>query len=218
MRIVVDHRERPARVPELLAREPDVKLVEAVLSCGDYALGTRVGIERKTAEDFARSLVDGRLFPQMGAMRRRYVRPLLLLEGLAGPRDVAGVAWPALRGALVSVAVAFGVPVVHSTGPEETAALIAGIGRQLHRQFSLGYVRAGYRPKGWRRRALFILQGLPGIGPRRAAALLTELGSVQAVVSADVATLAQVTGVGLRLAGGIRRAVSEPALSDPEPT
>jgi DNA excision repair protein ERCC-4 len=141
---------------------------------------------------------------------------LLLLEGLSGPRDVAGVAWPALRGALVSVAVAFGVPVVHSVGPEETTMLIAGIGRQLQRQFSLGYVRASYHPKGWRRRALFILQGLPGIGPRRAAALLSELGSVHAVVSADVATLAQVTGVGLGLARGIRRAVEgEAALSSP---
>lgn len=78
MRILVDHRERPARVPELLALEPNVQLVDAVLSCGDYAFGTRIGIERKTAEDFARSLVDGRLFPQMGAMRRRYLRPLLL--------------------------------------------------------------------------------------------------------------------------------------------
>jgi len=45
-----------------------VLLISAALSSADYALGRHTGIERKTAEDSARSLVDGRLCPQMGAL------------------------------------------------------------------------------------------------------------------------------------------------------
>jgi predicted metal-dependent phosphoesterase TrpH len=46
------------------------------------------------------------------------------VEALADGSDVLGVPWPALRGALVSVSVAFGVPVLRSASPEETAELI----------------------------------------------------------------------------------------------
>jgi Fanconi anemia group M protein len=67
-------------------------------------MGRVLGVERKAGEDFARSVVDGRLFRQMGPLRRRYRRPFLLVEALAHGSDVLGVSWPALGGALVSVA------------------------------------------------------------------------------------------------------------------
>jgi len=205
--LVVDRHENGSPVLSALTRHSWLRIRAALLGSGDYAMGRFLGIERKTGEDLARSVVDGRLFRQMGALRQRYRRPLLLVEALAEGGPVLGVSWPALRGALVSVSVAFGVPVLRSASPEETAELIATAARQLRELVSIPYARPGYRPKGWRRRALYVLQGLPHVGPRRAAALLAALGSIEAVAGADAVALGRVPGVGRGIATSMREAL-----------
>jgi ERCC4-type nuclease len=186
---------------------PAIHLVTATLPSGDYCLGDALGVERKTSADLARSIIDGRLFRQVGRLRQTYRRPLLVVEGLCDGAAVVGVSWPALRGALVSVSVCFGVPVLRSTDASDSAALIATAAHQLCDPLDIPYVRPGYRPAGWRQRALYILQGLPSVGPRRARALLERFGSVEAVVTADVSALADVTGIGEGLARSIREAL-----------
>jgi len=205
--VEVDRREAPSRIHDFLkARGASIRLTTQ--SAGDYTLGRGFGIERKRCDDFARSVVDGRLFEQAGKLRRHFARPVLIVEGLVAGRSVLHVGWPQLRGAIVSVSAMFGIPVLHSSGPLETAEIILAAARQAARSFSMGYVRPGWRPTGWRKRALFILQGLPTIGPSRATALLDAFGSVQGVISADEAGLKQVSGIGARVARGIRQAVS----------
>ena len=87
--------------------------------------------------------------------------------------------------------------------------MIAMAGRQLVRSSRESYVRPGYRPKRWQKRALYILQGLPGVGPSRAAALLDRFGSVRGVCSADEGTLVAVRGIGPSGARKIRIALGE---------
>jgi ERCC4-type nuclease len=52
-----------------------------------------------------------------------------------------------------------------------------------------------------------MLQGLSGVGPALAQRLLIKCGSVERVVTADVDSLTQVRGVGLRKAARIRELV-----------
>ena len=101
--IVVDSREAGSGLPDRLARLEGVFLAWSVLESADYSIRGVIGIERKTAVDFAKSIFDGRLFAQMSALRRLYERPLLLFEGFPPDGEVAGVSRPALSGALVSV-------------------------------------------------------------------------------------------------------------------
>lgn len=210
--IIADVRERPSDTFEALRTRPDVVLAVATLKYGDYSVASQLLIERKAAEDLGRSIIDGRLFRQMSALRRRAERPVLLVEGLQPDSTPSGVPWHAVRGALVSVAVVFGVPILLASGPQESAEIMVTAGRQLARTTSLSHVRPGYRPKGWRRRALFILQGLPNIGPARAQSLLEAFGSVGAVMSANTDMLAEVEGIGAGAAASIVRAVgTEPA-------
>jgi len=214
--LTVDQREQVSPVPGLLARSPSVALVVSPLRSGDYALGDALGIERKTGPDLARSIVDGRLFQQVGALRLQYRRPVLLVEGLLDGAEVLGVSWPALQGALLSVSVCFGVPVLRAADAGESAELILTAVRQLGEPIPAPYVRPGFRPRGWRRRALFILQGLPGVGPRRASALLRRFGSVAAIAGANGATLSAVPGVGRAVIQKIREALGpEPTASEP---
>lgn len=216
--VLVDRREGLSTTFAVLASRSDVALTVATLRFGDYSIGGRLSFERKSAEDLGRSIVDGRLFRQMSALRRHAERPVLLVEGLEASSSPSGVPWPAVRGALVSVAGVFGVPTLFSAGPEESAEIIVTAGRQLRRATDTAYCRPGYRPKGWRKRALFILQGLPQVGPRRAQALLEGFGSVAAVMSASAERLARVDGIGAGVAGAIVRAAGEEPPAPPAKT
>jgi DNA excision repair protein ERCC-4 len=210
--IVADVRERPSATFAVLASRIDVVLTTATLKFGDYSVAAQVSFERKTAEDLGRSIVDGRLFRQVSVLRNRVDRPVLLVEGLEPAGSPAGVPWHAVRGALVSVA----VPILYSSGPEESAEIMVTAGRQLRRARSIACCRPGYRPKGWRKRALFILQGLPNIGPRRAQALLGAFGSIRGVMSATTNELVSVEGIGVAAAASIARVIGdEPPLEPP---
>ncbi len=207
--LTADVQEHVSGVPRLIGELSEVHVATAPLPCGDYCLGDALGIERKTAADLGRSIVDGRLFRQTGSLRQSFRRPLLLVEGLCEGTVVAGVPWPALRGALVSVSISFGVPVLRACDARDSAALIVTAVKQLCEALEIPYVRPGYRPKGWRRRALYILQGLPSVGLRRARALLEEFGSVARVASAGEEALAEVDGIGRVVARSIREALGE---------
>ena len=213
--IVADSREGASETFALLKARPDVVLTVATLKYGDYSIASQLVFERKSAEDLGRSIIDGRLFRQMASLRRHAVRPVLLVEGLQPLSAPSGVPWHAVRGALVSVAVVFGVPILSADGPEESVDIMVSAARQVTRATSLAHVRPGYRPKGWRRRALFILQGLPGVGPGRARALLDAFGSIAAVMAADAECLAGVDGIGPRVSGDITRAIGTEPLPDP---
>jgi ERCC4-type nuclease len=216
--IIADSREAPSDTFGVLKARPDVALTVTTLKYGDYSVAGQLSFERKTAEDLGRSIIDGRLFRQMSALRRRAKRPVLLIEGLQPLSSPSGVPWHAVRGALVSVAVVFGVPILAADGPEESAEIMVIAARQIERTTTGAYVRPGYRPKGWRRRALFILQGLPGVGPRRAAALLDAFGSAAAVMAADAEGLARVDGIGMQVAERIRKATGNELPTDQEQT
>jgi len=116
----------------------------------------------------------------------------------------------ATQGALVSVSVVLGIPVLRSRDAEESARLMRYASRQLRSVISGAVARAGYRPKSKRRIQLQILQGLPTVGPVRAARLLDKYGNVEAVITAAHEDLTLVPGVGKAAAERIRWAVSEP--------
>ena len=215
--IVADFRERPSETFAVLSSRSDVELTLATIQFGDYSIAGQVSFERKTADDLGKSIIDGRLFRQISALRRHADRPVLLVEGLRPLSTPSGVPWHAVRGALVSVAVIFGVPVLMADGPEESAEMMVTAARQLARTTSLGYARPGYRPRGWRGRSLFILQGLPNIGPARGKALLEAFGSVAAIMTADADRLAQVEGIGSGVAASILKAVGSEPAPPPEP-
>jgi ERCC4-type nuclease len=213
LHVLVDDRERAdgGVVAALSARE-GVTVEVARLEVGDYRVERRVVVERKTAADFAASLIDGRLFQQAAALALGPERGVLVLEGRDQEWRDTGVRREALQGALITIGVFFGVAVLHSEAPEETARLLVYLGRQAQRAAQGGLPRPGYRPKGKRARQLFFLQGLPGVGPARAARLLERFGSVQAVVTASADELATVDGIGEKTAAKMRSAVQEPAV------
>jgi ERCC4-type nuclease len=134
---------------------------------------------------------------------------VLILEGKAGDTALLGVTREAMQGALITVSLILGIPVLRATDSAETARLIVYMARQLESTAGGGIQRHGYQPKGLRYRQRYILQGLPKVGRERADRLLDRFGSVEAVISAGIDDLQTVDGIGKNIAEKIKWAVSE---------
>ncbi len=206
--IVADDREKAGGVIAELGKRPDVSLEVRRLELGDYIVANAVVVERKTIADFARSVLDGRLFRQAGALVQGKMRPALVLEGSA--RESSGgmpLSREAMQGALMTISLFFGLAVMRTRDPAETAWVFVCLGRQARRFARGGLPRPGYRPKGKRGRQIFLLQGLPGVGPERAGHLLDRFGSIRAVALASAAELEGVECIGAVIAAKIRWAL-----------
>jgi DNA excision repair protein ERCC-4 len=154
------------------------------------------------------SIVDGRLLSQSIRLAASRFRAVLVLEGSTANQEESGVSREAIQGALIAVSVIMGIPVLRSDGPDETARLMLFAARQVRSAASGGVPRHGWRPKGKRSMQMYILQGLPHVGPARAERLLETFGSVQAVLNASVHELSAVHGIGASTATKIRWVVS----------
>jgi Fanconi anemia group M protein len=88
----------------------------------------RRGISLKEVGDFLESLIDGRLFSQVRSLSSTFERPLIIIEG-DGLYTLRNIRPEAVRGALASIMVDFGVPVFITSGPQETADLLLVIAR-----------------------------------------------------------------------------------------
>jgi len=207
--IIADDRENKSEVIESLMGIENVKVSIYRLSIGDYQVDNRLIVERKTLKDFVVSIIDGRLFKQMLCLANSKSEGVLILEGTVSDMVEIGMTREAMQGALITVSLILGIPILRSKDPSETAKLIVYIGRQIESMAMGGVQRHGYRPKNKRKRQLFILQGLPGIGPGRAGRLLDRFGSVEAAISASSSELQSVDGIGKSIADKIRWAVSE---------
>lgn len=207
--IIADDREPKNVVIASLLQIEDVHVTIRRLSMGDYQVDNRLIVERKTLKDFAISIIDGRLFKQMIYLTNSKSEGVLILEGTVSDMVEIGMTREAMQGALITVSLILGIPILRSKDPSETAKLIVYIGRQIESMAMGGVQRHGYRPKNKRKRQLFILQGLPGIGPGRAGRLLDRFGSVEAAISASSSELQSVDGIGKSIADKIRWAVSE---------
>jgi ERCC4-type nuclease len=207
--IIADDRERKSEVIESLLQIEDADVSIRRLSMGDYQIDNRLIVERKTLKDFAISIIDGRLFKQMICLANSKSEGVLILEGKISDTAEIGITREAMQGALITVSLILGIPVLRSKDPSETAKLIVYIGRQIKSIAMGGVHRHGYRPQDKRRRQLFILQGLPGVGPERAGRLLDKFGSVEAAISACSSELQSVDGIGKSIAEKIKCMVSD---------
>jgi len=205
--ILIDDRERPSGIAEELKKLSGVLVRIEHLAVGDYDIDGAVLIERKTATDFAQSLMDGRLFGQAKQMANSPLRTAYILEGSSADWLELGVSRESMQGALVTLMLIFDIPVFRSSDPAESARLIFYIGSQLAR---LRDPDVPYRLAKVKRKQslqLRVLQGLPGVGPDRAKKLLERFKTVRACFGATIAELMDVEGIGPKTAAAIEQVI-----------
>ncbi len=188
-------REKNSPVFPRLAAYPSVHLDVAPLATADYLLEGEIAVKRKEAADFVTSIADRRLFRQVAAMQRDYARVVLIVEGDLQPYHVV-LPPDIIRSAIAYLSVTKGISVVQTPNAEETAALLrvmarqAGKGRDHEVSFRVG------KPRPADPSVVYLVEGLPGIGPRRARQLLECFGTPAAIMRASSDELMRAPGIG----------------------
>ena len=212
--VVVDQRELDSTIGRDLSTRDDLGVRLETLAVGDYVLSDRVAAERKTVADFLDSLLaeeDRSLFEQVRDLARHYDRPVILVEGEGDLYAERNVHPNAIRGALASLAVDFGASVLRTKDETDTAELLAVIAT---REQTVGGREVSAHGEKARKtlpeQQEYVVSSIADIGPVTARTLLEELGSVEAVMTADNETLTDVSGVGDVTAERIREVVGSP--------
>ena len=200
--IAVDDREMSSRVVERL-HELGASITVERLEIGDYAIGDRILVERKTVQDFMDTLIERDLFGQIGAMADAVPRPVLIVEGEDDLYGVRNIHPNAVRGTLAAVTVGMGVSLIRTRDADDTAGMLYVLAQREGGERGERKVHPKKSYRSAREEQEYALAAFPNIGLGSARLLLEHFGSLKAVLDADVAELASVHGVGEKTARGI---------------
>ena len=196
--IICDNRETASAVVRALSlMGASLKLKQ--LPVADYILSERVGIERKSAQDFNDSVKDGRLFNELFELKNNFVRPILLLEG--DPFINSNINRNALYGAITSIILNLGITIYKTTDPADSAMFIYQLAKK-EQSVSKMEVKLRFDKKPIEITSLleYIVAGIPGINALRAKNLLRELKSLQEIFNAEIGDLMNVENIGKKIA------------------
>ncbi|AAB99518.1 TPA: DEAD/DEAH box helicase family protein [Methanocaldococcus jannaschii] len=200
IKIIVDVREK--NMAKLLHNYANIEL--KTLEVGDYVLSDRVVVERKTAEDFVNSIIDKRLFSQLKNLKK-VEKPLLIVEG----ENFSRLHENALKGAILSIILDFGIPIIFTKNAEETADLLIKIAeKEQIKEKRTVMVRYGKTAMSLKEQQKFIVESLPDVGGALAERLLKHFKTVENVFTAKEEELMKVEGVGKERAKKIREVLT----------
>ena len=205
--VIVDSRELNATVTRELSKLGAL-IRSDILSVGDFVLSEKVVVERKEVDDFASSIIDGRLFEQSAKLKETYQNPIMLIEGqtLTGSGRVRP---EAMMGAYASVLVDYGIPILWTQKPAETAQLMFAIARREQLQEKRApRIMSAPKPTNLEDQQEFIVSSLPNIDRTRAKRLLNSFQTVQQVFTASKEELMSVSGIGEKISEEVRKVLT----------
>lgn len=205
--VIVDHRESRSQVIRSLASH-NITVQVQDLDIGDYILSQRVCVERKTVDDFLSSLLEGKLFQQLKDLRQTFSRPLLIIEG-DGLFTTRNISHAALFGSLASILIDFGVSIMSTKTPQETADFLVAVARREQRDSTKPVAVRGEKwASSPQEQQQFVIEGLPNVSAVLAKRLLEHFGSIRAIANATVDDLIEVHGIGKATAQELHSLIS----------
>jgi ERCC4-type nuclease len=201
---------KPKGRPARLLAEAGIEIVPIEEDEGNvdrYVISERLAIERRTGSGFLRGIMDKTLFTSAIYMREHFEVPVLIVEGEVD-YEHSEFSSQAVRGALSSMMVVYGVNVLSTSNTEETVALIA----MMTRQEQVGVPEISLTPKrkatdlaDMQRR---VIEMLPGCGITMARDLLQRFGSVKRIVNGTEDEFRAVQGIGAKKAAEIEKVLN----------
>ena len=201
--IVCDTRETASSVVRNLSlMGVGLKLEQLVV--GDYIISNRVGIERKSAEDFNDSIKDGRLFNELFDLKNHFEVAILILEG--DPLLNTQITGNAIYGAITSIILNLGIIIYKTINSNETAEFLYQLAKKEQSENkSEPKLRFEKKPLETSRLLEYIIAGVPGINALRAKNILKELKTLQSIFNADIGDLLKIENIGKKIAQEIYR-------------
>jgi len=197
-KISIDDRETSSKVVEVLSGLGAAIRLER-LAHGDYAIGDRILIERKTARDFVDTLINRDLLGQVKAMAETVPRPVLIIEGgdLYTQRDVHP---NAIKGVLAALTIDMGVSLLFTRDEQDTAQMLFVLAKREDSERGERKVHPHKSHRSVREEQEYIISAFPEIGMKNARLLLSHFGSVQAIANAELLELTAIKGIGEKTA------------------
>lgn len=205
--VIADSRELGALVTRELAKL-GVLVKSETLEVGDFILSEKVVVERKDINDFASSIIDGRLFQQAAKLKEAYNKPIMIVEGenLTGSGRVRP---EAMMGAYASILIDYGIPIVWTQKPTETAQLMFAIARREQIQDRRPpRIMTVPKPTTLEDQQEFIISSLPNVDNTRAKKLLGHFQTVERVFQASKEELMSISGIGEKISEEMRRVIT----------
>ncbi len=213
IKIVVDHRESRSPVMRFLTQK-DIIVEPQQLDVGDYIISSRIGIERKTVDDFLSSLIEGKLFVQMKNLRATYSRPLLLIEG-EGLLTKRNMSHNAIFGSFTAIIVDFGIPIITTHSAQETADFLAVMAQREQKEGDRAVaIRGEKTARTIAEQQQFLVEGLPNVSAVLAQRLLQHFGSIRALANATEEELCKITGIGKNIAADVLKILNAEYLKE----
>lgn len=192
IKIIIDYREKNSLVASYLIKENfDIEFKE--LKIGDYIVKDTI-IERKTISDFVSSMINGRLFKQLEELKQ-FENKLLIIEGISKHEiysdDNERINANAIRGFLLSIVLKHKIPLLFTKDSEDTAKFIDVLSRKKAKEIKLN---AGKKTLDKKEQMQFIIEGFPGLGPKKSKELLEKFSTIQNIINAPIEDLEKILG------------------------
>ncbi len=205
LKVFADYREKGSGVIRELVDLGFNVLMEKI-DAADYLVSSRCGIEFKTVQDFVDSIIDGRLLEQIKLLKQNYERPLIIIEGVEDIFSVRNVHANSIRGMLATIAVSYGIPILQTKNPKETAALINIIAKREQEETDKGFSLHGEKkPLTLKEQQEYIVSSFPGVGAKLSKPLLRKFKTIKKIVNAKKEKLEKVEKIGPKKADDIRK-------------
>jgi len=218
-KIIIDYREKNSLVASKLIKLGfEIEFRE--LKIGDYIVRNTV-IERKTVSDFLNSMINARLLRQIEELKQ-YENKLLIIEGTSenelyrddneginssviSPEAIRnypsefrgklkktrGLSSNAIRGFLLSIILKHKIPLIFTKDPEDTAKFINILSRKKEKELNLNAKKKTLDKK---EQLQFLIEGFPGIGPKKSKKLLEKFKTIQNIITAPINELEEIIG------------------------
>ena len=200
--IRIDDRETSSKVVEELSGMGAAIRLER-LPQGDYAIGDRILVERKTARDFVDTLINRDLLGQAKALADAVPRPVMIIEGgddIYTQRDMNP---NALRGVLAALTIDMGITLLFTRDELETARMLFVIAKREEGERGERKVHPHKSFRSAKEEQEYIVSAFPEIGMKNARLLLAHFGSIQGIANASLEELVAVKGIGEKTGGKI---------------
>lgn len=207
LQVTIDDRE-PTSLEQEFRDLGNMIIHRKRLAVGDYLLDGDFLVERKSIPDFCLSIKDGRLFTQAGKLMNSRIPACLILEGKNREFKKTDFSSKALQGILLSISLAFRLPILRTKNTHESVQVMLQGYKQLTRD-KLEEQRFYPRPFPSKlkrdpllNQKIHILEGFPGIGADKAERLLMNFGNLHAIFTAQPEDLMNVPGIGKKTVDG----------------
>ncbi|NOR84818.1 DEAD/DEAH box helicase, partial [archaeon] len=184
---------RETKILKILS-EKNANIQTVQLSIGDFQLSEKVGIERKSVDDFLQSIIDGRLFSQAKDLSKTFIRPLLIIEGenLYGKRQIHP---NAIKGALNSLAIDFRIPILWTKNLDETTDLLITLAKKEQQDGKTFAIRGTRSTLNEKEELEYFVAGIPDVNTAIAKKLLNKFDTIKKLINAKEEQLTKIDSI-----------------------